>query len=121
MVISPAGKKTSHVCSITSADRAGSFTPTITLTGVLVSGLAWSEKSDLAQACRYAANASTVEFSSECRTTWSMKVAVSLLPVVKSMIAARLPGLPGAPENSAQPLLVHGHRAGRHRVEADQL
>ena len=68
MVISASGKKTSQVCSITSADRAGSFTPTITLTGVLVSVLTWSERSVLAQACRYAANASTVEFSSECRT-----------------------------------------------------
>ena len=70
---------------------------------MLVSGWALSEKSDLAQACRYAAKAASVEFSSECRTTWLMKVAVSLLPVVKSMMAARLPGLPAAPENSSQP------------------
>ncbi len=57
----------------------------------------------MAQACRYAANASTVEFSSECRTTCLMKVVVSLLPVVKSMIAARFRALPAAPENSSQP------------------
>src|SRR6266516_5253109 len=100
MVISASGKKTSQVCSITSAVRAGSFTPTISFTGVLVSAWALSEKSDLAQACRYAANAASVEFSSECRTTWLMKVAVSLLPVVRSMIAARLPALAAAPENS---------------------
>ncbi len=69
---------------------------------MLVSAWILSEKSDLAQACRYAANAASLEFSSECRTTWLMKVAVSLLPVVKSMIAARLPALPAAPENSCQ-------------------
>ena len=32
-----------------------------------------------------------------------MKVLVSLLPVVKSTIAARLAALPAAPENSSQP------------------
>jgi hypothetical protein len=49
-----------------------------------------------------------------------MKVAVSLLPVVKSMIAAWLPALAAAPENSSQPF-VHWDRVGGHRVEADQL
>ena len=57
----------------------------------------------MAQACRYAANAGTAEFSSECWTSRLTNVAVSLLPVVKSMIAARLPALPAAPENSSQP------------------
>ena len=40
-----------------------------------------------------------------------MKVAVSLLPVVRSMIAARLPVLPGAPENSSQPCSSMGTAA----------
>jgi len=103
MVSWASGKKTSHVCSMSSAELAGSLTPTITLTGVAVSTLAWAEKSDFAHACKYARNASTVELSSECCTTWLMNVLVSLFPVVKSMIAARFAGLSGAPENSAQP------------------
>ena len=78
---------------------------TLTGTGLPCTRL---EKSSLAHDSRYAPKAGTVELSSECWTTWSIKVGDRRLPVVMVMIAARLSRAVAAPENSAQPSSSNG-------------
>src|SRR5215831_4202210 len=67
-----------------------------------------SEKSSLAHDSRYAPNAGTAELSSECCTTWSMKMGDSRPPVVMVMIAARFFRAVAAPLNSTQPSSSNG-------------